>query len=789
MQRTPTRRRARLHLCGPAVLLRRFGLVLLLALLPGWSLAAGFDCAKAASPIEQAICADAALSLADFVLTERYQFLASHCKAMPGASERVEEQRRWVAQVRRDFAPTDAGREALRASYHQRNAELERDLAACTLRRRDAAPVRVDKVGSPTSDMQLPWVEAASPEVSRRINDVVFQRMLDTPAPARPADAVALLPKPEQTQNAILSSEYTVVRNDGRLLVLAVAAEGCFRHCGEHFTEQWNFDARTGRQLENDTLFTPAGKKALMRYYVADARAKFRAALARVKKAHDADEDEFEHYTQCAGSWSQDATLPEPRLDAAGHWQLPTPGCSFGYRPQWNLLDGIDVPLPESMLARSLSAYGRSVLLGQGDVRDPTPPAPRCVRAAATPFAAAPAPYRSLAFGDGHGLALLADGSVVTWGEDEDGQLGRGEERRDNQAMPPQIVAGGMVAVAAGQHWSAALGDEGTLWTWGSNYMGSLGRETPGERLGTKPVALGHDFVQVRAASDRGLALKRDGSLWAWGGRIAQRWPNGAESYVTTPWRLGDGYAHIELGAIGDVQAIDRDGTLWVWGGNPSDGRHLPEDTPRELGQGFARLAGHGLQAAFKTDGSLWAWGESLAAMIDTAGERDRPPQRVGDGFVQVVGAPENVVAALKSDGSVWLTHVRGRVTQLEQVTCGAQRIALVGASWDSPSMKVQVVVLRDDGSLVAWPVGSDVREGVAQVRASAAAPLKLGEGFRQLDMVDGQAGNRGPELLAVDGQGQVWQRRYLRDQPPPANPHDWLVRVDLPPPTAAPAH
>jgi uncharacterized protein len=312
MQRTPTRRRARLHLCGPAARLHRIGLVVLLALLPGWSFGAGFDCAKAASAIEQAICADDALSLADFVLTERHRFLLSHCQAMPGAPERVEAQRHWVAQVRRDFEATDAGREALRASYHLRNAELERDLADCSLRRREAAPVRVDKVSSPTSGMQLPWVEAASPEVSRRINDVVFNRMLDRPAPARPEDAAALLPKPEYAQNVITSSEYTILRNDGRLLVIAVAAEGCFRHCEEHFTDQWNFDARTGRQLENDTLYTPAGKQAVARYYVAEARARFRAALARVKKAHDADEDELEHYERSRATGPGRRPCPSP---------------------------------------------------------------------------------------------------------------------------------------------------------------------------------------------------------------------------------------------------------------------------------------------------------------------------------------------------------------------------------------------------------------------------------------------------------------------------------------------
>lgn len=785
MQRTPAHGRAHPPGSGRTPRLRRFALAVLLVSLPGWTFAAGFDCTRATSPIEQAICADDALSLDDFVLTERYQFLVAHCKGLPGASQPVEEQRRWLAQVRGDFAPGDAGREALRASYHQRNAELERDLAACTLRRRGAAPLRIATASNPSGGIQVPWVEAASPDASRRINDTVHGRMLEGPAPATLKELVASLSPSGAYKESSGSASFEVLRNDGRLLVITIGVDGCVVQCSGHFTDRWQFDARTGRELENDTLFTPEGKQALARYFAKASAARYAAALARARQDKGTEPDELEHYEHCVSEQRTLMTMPVPELDAEGHWALPTWGCSFTYRQQWDQLDGIRIPVSDAQLARHLSAYGRTVLLGQGDASDVAPAPPRC-QAPAAPPAPGVSPYRSLAFGDGHSLALLADGSVVAWGEDDDGQLGRGQERHDNQAMPPQVVLRGMAAIAAGEHWSAALGADGTLWTWGSNYMGGLGRATPGERIATRPAAMGHDFAQVRAAGVRGLALKRDGSLWTWGGRVDRSFGNGSESYVSTPWRLGEGYVQAEMGPRGDFQALGRDGTLWTWGGNASDGKPLPEDAPRKLGEGFARLAGNGLQAAFKADGSLWAWGGSLAAMLDTDGERDRLPQRVGDGFAQVVGAPDDVVAALKTDGSVWLPRTRGRVTELAQVACGGRRIALVGTSWESlsPSMLAQVVVLHDDGSLLAWPVRPQAAagaDGAAPVRATAAAPLKLGEGFRQLDAVGGQPGNRGPELLAIDMEGRVWQRRFLRGLPPPANPHDWLERVELP--------
>ena len=646
-----------------------------------------------------------------------------------------------------------------------------------------AAPLRIVTVASGLPEVKLPWVEATSPEVSRRINDVIFNRIMDAPSPASSADVARMLPKQDPVETGIQSASFDVLRNDGRLLVIVVRAEGCFKHCEEHFTDQYRFDARTGRQFEDDAVFTDDGKPALTRWFARVRVVKGRAALAHVMQAHSADEDEFEHYEHCVDEWNGSVFLPPLQVDAKGHWSLSAGGCSFTYRPHWDLLDGIEIPLPDALLAKYLNPYGKSLLLGRGNVLDPAPPAPRCVRTAPASAHSASL-FRSLAFGDGHHLAVLADGRLVTWGQDDSGQLGRGERRGDMQRMPPQVVASGMAAVAAGQSWSAALGEDGTLWTWGDDHAGALGRGGAAP-LETRPVALGHDYAQLRAGGFKGLALRRDGSLWTWGDRVARRDDANNLWYMNTPWTLGTGYAQIEMGPRGELQALARDGALRTWRGFASDGTPFAEDAPRELGDGFARLAGHGLQAAFKADGSLWAWGTSLAAMVDTAHERDRPPQRVGTGFAQVVSAADDVVAALKTDGSLWLTHTRGSVTQLEPVGCGYQRVALVGASWETtPQLQVQVVALRDDGSLVAWPARpatDDASLVERHARPSAAKPIHFGTVWRELEMVDGQWGNRGPELLAVDAQGQVWQRRDLRNLPPPASPGDWLERVELP--------
>ncbi len=740
-----------------------FVLLLLYALASANAAAAGFDCTKANAPIEKVICADPELSLADFVLTERYQHLLARC------GERPDAQKAWLADARAESVPGEAGVTRLRARYLARNEELLRALDTCSLKR-PIAPLRIATFGQANDGVKLPWVEAPSPEVSRRINDEVFARFANmTAAPERLRDAPAVLDTDDQRRG--IPAQFSVARNDGRLLVLEFEAADCGNYC-ENLFRQMAFDARTGKPLENETLFTEEGLKTLTNRFNSALAARGRALVAQAKRRKIAEDDEISMYKSCIRNWTGElSSMPVPELVGRSEWQLHGGHCSPDAARHWNLLDDISVPLTRALLAAHLSPYGKSLLLGQGDVRDPAPPPPKCLRSGPLPEASHPV-MRGAAQGVDHNLVVLADGSLLAWGANNDGQLGRGNQRTDIQPQVAHVVPGTYLSVAAGHGWSAAIDSEGRLWTWGSNYMASLG--DGGTKLRTQPAAVGEGFVQLRAEGRWGLALKRDGSLWTWGGRVATHDPAN-ETYITTPWALGRGFAHIELGPRGELQALARDGELWTWRGFSSE-ESMPDDEPRKLGNGgYTRLAGHHMQAAYKADGTLWAWGETLAAMVDVGGDTKRPPQAVGRGFAHAVYAPDGVVAALKDDGSLWLTTSRGRVTQLEPVGCGYQRLALVGSTWERQPKHLRVVALRDDGHLVAWRY---TRKGGEPGEPTPAAPWNLGAGWQQLTMTDGQWGNRGTELLLADDDGNLWQRRAESEKNKPTA-KDWLQRVE----------
>ena len=93
-----------------------------------------------------------------------------------------------------------------------------------------------------------------------------------------------------------------------------------------------------------------------------------------------------------------------------------------------------------------------------------------------------------VAAGGGHALALDTAGKVFAWGLATSGQLGDGANRpAGNQSLLPRAVVGtdgltqlgGVISIAAGYGGSTALQSDGTVLMWGDNFRGALGRGEP----------------------------------------------------------------------------------------------------------------------------------------------------------------------------------------------------------------------------------------------------------------------------------------------------------------------
>jgi Regulator of chromosome condensation (RCC1) repeat len=75
--------------------------------------------------------------------------------------------------------------------------------------------------------------------------------------------------------------------------------------------------------------------------------------------------------------------------------------------------------------------------------------------------------------GSEHSLFLKSDGSLWAMGDNGRGQLGDGTFSNTNR--PEQIVASGVMTIAAGVYHSLFLKSDGSLWAMGDNSYGNFG--------------------------------------------------------------------------------------------------------------------------------------------------------------------------------------------------------------------------------------------------------------------------------------------------------------------------
>lgn len=99
------------------------GLALAASLFAAPALAASFDCARARTADERAVCADRALNDADVRVAQLYG-ITRHFLAMGARGAEIDAQRAWLAERRR----CGARRVCLRRLYARREAELNRIL-------------------------------------------------------------------------------------------------------------------------------------------------------------------------------------------------------------------------------------------------------------------------------------------------------------------------------------------------------------------------------------------------------------------------------------------------------------------------------------------------------------------------------------------------------------------------------------------------------------------------------------------------------------------------------------
>jgi len=230
----------------------------------------------------------------------------------------------------------------------------------------------------------------------------------------------------------------------------------------------------------------------------------------------------------------------------------------------------------------------------------------------------------AISAGRNHALILRADGAVVPWGKNLDGQTN----------VPPGLK--NVVQVAAGDFFSLALGADGHVSGWGL--------------YPTNSAALKEAIAISAGCGGRALALTRNGRVFSSSGRGG--FVPGLTNIVAIAAGGGDDERNL---------ALRKDGTVLAWGG---------EAAPAGLSNVVAIAVGEYHSLALKQDGTVYGWGDNHCEQA--TGVQNPKGQRSASGLVVNSGQVlSNVVAiaagnqyalfgivshhslALKEDGTV----------------------------------------------------------------------------------------------------------------------------------------
>jgi alpha-tubulin suppressor-like RCC1 family protein len=370
----------------------------------------------------------------------------------------------------------------------------------------------------------------------------------------------------------------------------------------------------------------------------------------------------------------------------------------------------------------------------------------------------------AVAAGEEHSLALLANGTVLAWGDNHEGQLGNGTTVTSAVPVPVKGLTG-VTAIAAGSLFSLALLGNGTVMAWGRNDFGQLGTGNATDSTVPVPVKGLTGVTAIAGGSQHALALLSSGTVMAWGDNESGQLGIGkhiSSSDHPVPVARLTGITAIAAGEEHSV-ALGSGGGVWVWGGNGEFQLARPNGFPGGIGQSTVPLLVPGLGQAT----GIAAGGSFSLAVVggQVKGWGDNAFGQLGNGTATTGPAPVTVT------GLSGVTHVAaGGVQSLALGTAAGTAATApagpVSSPWrvaGSPVNPGGVAGLKDViFTSVAAASGSDAwAVGASDALSTSGQPLAehWNGATWSTATVPLPAGATGAQLSGVDevSSGNVW--------------------------------
>jgi alpha-tubulin suppressor-like RCC1 family protein len=263
---------------------------------------------------------------------------------------------------------------------------------------------------------------------------------------------------------------------------------------------------------------------------------------------------------------------------------------------------------------------------------------------------------------DGHAAAIKSDGTLWTVGQNSYGELGLG----NNTSRSSFTQVGSDTNwryVQCGPTNTAAIKNDGTLWVCGRNAERQLGLGDSTNRSSFTQVGFGVQKIQSVSISYSSMsAIGEDGRLWSWGtnnyGILGLNYAQESDrsSFPNAVSITGDYKIKTMDMDFNTAYAVATSGELLRWGDLSSQGGSSFTNRPQVFDYGSWKSVACGFvhAAAIKNDGTLWTIGSNFRGGLGNGTFTSSTSFIQVPGLWKQVSCGNYMTGAIRSDGSLW---------------------------------------------------------------------------------------------------------------------------------------